>query len=240
MARGSAFTPAPRCARPALGPRARSSPAHPNPPHAPLPAPAHQDGFSFNRLSHAVKGYGGPTLTIIQDESGAVFGGYADVGWKASNGFFGSQNCFLFRLAPDFEIFRSRIPSDGNFMVSAFLGTLEIPLDGGYLPPPPLSTPNTRTHPVQYFNEAGFSLPHGIGFGGSLTDSFRLFIPESLESCTARGRCLTYEPGRLTGMSPTTPGGADFQLASLEVWGCGDAECLLRAQEAQAAASSGG
>ena len=103
-------------------------------------------------------------------------------------------------------------------------------------PPPPLSTPNTRTHPVQYFNEAGFSLPHGIGFGGSLTDSFRLFIPESLESCTARGRCLTYEPGRLTGMSPTTPGGADFQLASLEVWGCGDAECLLRAQEAQAAA----
>ena len=31
-----------------------------------------EDGLSFNRLSHAIKGYGGPTVTVIQDDSGAV------------------------------------------------------------------------------------------------------------------------------------------------------------------------
>lgn len=39
-------------------------------------------------------------------------------------------------------------------------------------------------------------MPHGLGLGGSL-EGFRIFIPDSLESCTARSNCPTYEAGKL-------------------------------------------
>lgn len=39
-------------------------------------------------------------------------------------------------------------------------------------------------------------MPHGLGLGGIL-EGFRIFIPDSLENCTARGNCPTYEAGKL-------------------------------------------
>ncbi|CAN0468233.1 unnamed protein product, partial [Scytosiphon promiscuus] len=49
----------------------------------------------------------------------------------------------------------------------------------------------------QYLNLKGFSLPHGIGMGGS-TDAFRFFLPEALDgTCVGRSACLTFEQGEL-------------------------------------------
>jgi hypothetical protein len=83
-----------------------------------------------------------------------------------------------------------------------------------------------------YLNLKGFSLPHGLGVGGSV-ENFRLFIPESLEECTAGASCTTFEYGTLAS-------GKTFDLNALEVrWlpegggegseeGAGGGSCLVR------------
>ena len=37
-------------------------------------------------------------------------------------------------------------------------------------------------------------MPHGLGMGGDL-EKFRLYLPDTLEGCTARNNCLTFETG---------------------------------------------
>ncbi|RLN73594.1 hypothetical protein BBJ28_00023083 [Nothophytophthora sp. Chile5] len=65
-----------------------------------------QDGLSFNRLSFHILGYSGPTLTVIRDTGGAIFGMFCDSEWKESSRFYGGNGCFLFRLAPETNIYR--------------------------------------------------------------------------------------------------------------------------------------
>lgn len=60
----------------------------------------------------------------------------------------------------------------------------------------------------------GFSLPHGIGMGGSI-DSFRFFLSEAMDnSCVAKSACLTFEDGELS-PSPSR----NFEVDALEVSG---------------------
>lgn len=80
----------------------------------------------------------------------------------------------------------------------------------------------------QWLNSKSFGLPHGMGLGGTL-EGFRIFIPESLENCTARDSCPTYENGRLITQ------GENFEIDTLEIWGCGGnsrVEQALKAQQA--------
>lgn len=64
----------------------------------------------------------------------------------------------------------------------------------------------------QYLNLKGFSLPHGIGMGGT-TEAFRFFLPEALDgTCVGRSACLTFEQGELCPHSSR-----HFELDSIEV-----------------------
>ncbi|KUF91628.1 hypothetical protein AM588_10003200 [Phytophthora nicotianae] len=75
------------------------------------------DGLSFNRLSYHILGYSGPTLTIIRDTQGAVFGMFCDTEWKESSRYYGGNGCFLFRLAPEIAIYRvSASGANENYM----------------------------------------------------------------------------------------------------------------------------
>ena len=79
----------------------------------------------------------------------------------------------------------------------------------------------------QWLNEKSFGLPHGLGIGGTL-EGFRLFITENLEKCSARDMCPTFEEGKLISS------GEEFEIDSLEVWGCGGdsrVEAALKAQD---------
>ena len=58
-----------------------------------------EDGMSFNRIVHKTLGYGGPTLLVIQDTEGSIFGGMAPSRGKASNAMFGESGGFLFRYS---------------------------------------------------------------------------------------------------------------------------------------------
>ncbi len=65
-----------------------------------------------------------------------------------------------------------------------------------------------------YLNLKGFSLPHGLGVGGSIDGGFRLFVPESLEGCVAAAADGTFGYGPLAGSK-------HFDLEALEVGGWG-------------------
>jgi hypothetical protein len=82
----------------------------------------------------------------------------------------------------------------------------------------------------RWLNTKSYSQPHGLGFGGS-TEAFRIFIPESLETCTARPSCLTYEPGKL--LSYNTPGDDSFEIDVLEVWACGGEKLVSSGLQSQ-------
>ena len=47
----------------------------------------------------------GPTVFVIKDSGGHVFGGFAPVSWHKSNQFYGSSRAFLFSLAPKMRVF---------------------------------------------------------------------------------------------------------------------------------------
>ncbi len=86
--------------------------------------------------------------------------------------------------------------------------------------------PNTGAY--QWLNSKSFGIPHGMGFGGT-QEEFRVFIPDSLESCIARDTCLSFEDGRLIAE------GESFEIATLEIWGCGGNSRVERAMKAQTA-----
>ncbi len=82
----------------------------------------------------------------------------------------------------------------------------------------------------RYLNTKTYGYRHGLGFGGSLEQS-RLFIPESLEGCTARDECLTYETGSI--IEDTYDGRFKFEIDIMEIWGCGGDEIVSKALNAQ-------
>lgn len=76
-----------------------------------------------------------------------------------------------------------------------------------------------------WLNNKSYGMPHGLGLGGSM-ESFRFFIPETFEKCTAKESCLTFEGGKLLPqrnddqyMDSITK--SNFEIDYLEVWACG-------------------
>ena len=175
------------------------------------------DGLSFNRISHHILGYDGPTVLVIKCQTAAhtqepvIIGVYCHDHWIDSNRTHGSSFNCLFALSPELKLIKARDRSVGAF---------------------------------QWLNTRTYGLAHGLGFGGSSdkgdVESFRLWIPESLESCVLRTNCLTYEPGsllaadtRLATRAPSiqdttsstayssSPNTHYFDIDCLEIWACG-------------------
>ncbi|PSN35780.1 hypothetical protein C0J52_09488 [Blattella germanica] len=63
-------------------------------------------GQGFGKLVRCVTNKG-PTLVIIKDKGGHVFGGYASGSWTIGPNFHGDSESFLFRLYPDMQIFET-------------------------------------------------------------------------------------------------------------------------------------
>lgn len=69
---------------------------------------ASEDGWSMNRFLEAAGGLG-PTLLVVRDTGGAVFGAYAPEGWTEHGDFYGDEGlkAFVFQLAPHAAVFRA-------------------------------------------------------------------------------------------------------------------------------------
>jgi hypothetical protein len=163
------------------------------------------DGLSFNRLLHAVIGYDGPTLFVIQSSNaGGIFGAYTTGGWKESKDFYGNTDCFLFALHPFTAVYR---PSGGNNRNFVYCN----------------SVARSRGYDQQ---------AHGIGFGGTVEEP-RLFLSEEDldNNCVAASQDLTFENGAL--LPPGQRNSKYFGVQGLEVWGVGDIESVETALQAR-------
>lgn len=144
-------------------------------------------------------------MLVVKTDKDAIIGAFAHEPWKASINFHGCAECFLFQLQPELRIRWGSGPQD-HFMY-LHSGEQQSPLM------PQLD-----------------GLPHGIGFGGNTTSKPRLFIPDTLEQCTAGFMDKTYEPGNLLPDDSLEK----FEIKRLEVWGVGEKEIIAQAMQKRA------
>ncbi|MED6192171.1 hypothetical protein PIB30_007703 [Stylosanthes scabra] len=64
------------------------------------------NGLSFNTFLGNVSNHQGPSVLIIKDKEGYIYGGYASQPWERHADFYGDLKCFLFQLNPKASIFR--------------------------------------------------------------------------------------------------------------------------------------
>lgn len=55
------------------------------------------NGLSFSRIAYYILNYEGPTVMLVRDTGGTIFGFYTAVPWKENTSYYGSYDCFLFR-----------------------------------------------------------------------------------------------------------------------------------------------
>ncbi|CAN4109479.1 unnamed protein product [Withania somnifera] len=63
-------------------------------------------GLSFNTFLGNISNDKGPTLLIIKDKEGYIYGGYASQPWERHADFYGDMKSFLFQLYPRASVFR--------------------------------------------------------------------------------------------------------------------------------------
>jgi hypothetical protein len=146
-----------------------------------------QDGVDFNRISFGILGYSGPTCILMKCKSNNNNNSIPIVIGVFSNERWKESNKYY--------------GSSSNFIFTLSpefrIFRSKISSNGNY----------------QYLNTKSYKYPHGLGFGGSDDfESFRLFIPDSLENCVAKSNCLTYETGTIH------KGGEAFELENMEIW----------------------
>ena len=71
------------------------------------------DGESFSKFAGSITKQG-PTITVIWDKAGNIFGGFATDSWKPNPKFVGRSEAFLFHLRPELNIYHST-PFNTNY-----------------------------------------------------------------------------------------------------------------------------
>lgn len=72
------------------------------------------NGDSFTQLvGHIINK--GPSLIVVKDKEGYIYGGFASQGWELRPKFYGSEDCFLFTLAPQYGVYTATGYNE-NFM----------------------------------------------------------------------------------------------------------------------------
>ncbi|XP_076901239.1 uncharacterized protein LOC143555601 isoform X2 [Bidens hawaiensis] len=64
------------------------------------------NGLSFNTFLGNISNAEGPTVLIIKDKEGYIYGGYASQPWERHADFYGDMKSFLFQLYPKASIYR--------------------------------------------------------------------------------------------------------------------------------------
>ncbi len=62
-------------------------------------------GYSVHTLYSKARKMKGPSVIVVKDKDGHVFGGFASHTWRKNVSFFGTGECFLFSLLPKLKIF---------------------------------------------------------------------------------------------------------------------------------------
>ncbi|KAH3772580.1 MTOR-associated protein MEAK7-like [Dreissena polymorpha] len=71
-------------------------------------------GDSFSQLTRFIMGKG-PSVMVVQDSNGHLFGCYVSTSWEIKPTFYGGENCFLFTLKPRYGAYNTT-GYNNNFM----------------------------------------------------------------------------------------------------------------------------
>lgn len=72
-------------------------------------------GRSYSRLLYLITAEG-PTIVVIKDTKGHIFGGFTDCSWRCYPHFYGGYNCFVFSFAPGNPTVYKASGRNDNFM----------------------------------------------------------------------------------------------------------------------------
>ena len=62
-------------------------------------------GYSLQTLYSKARKLKGPSVLVVKDTDGHVFGGFASHTWRKNVSFFGTGECFLFSLCPKIKMY---------------------------------------------------------------------------------------------------------------------------------------
>ncbi|CAM9182089.1 unnamed protein product, partial [Hapterophycus canaliculatus] len=174
-----------------------------------------RDGASYTTLYNRIKAEE-PTFVIVESMRGEVFGGFATCAWASGSQYYGTGECFLFKLENG-----ERVAVDTGGDADS---------DGGSDAGSPGSTVKTLMEgDVATFQWTGMNMylqysdGAGIGMGGGgMAGSFGLFIGEDFLSGST-GKCDTYG-------NPPLCSQEQFQVSQVEVWGFTTADTEMGAR----------
>jgi len=197
-----------------------------------------KNGLSFNRLTHHIVHYAGPSLIAVKTYDGQVFGAYCSQPWKESNTiYFGSMDSFIFAAIPSFHVYRCTNRSHNCFYLNsknnyspkgiAIGGTLECP----------------RVWIREDFEDNHVTLSDATFATGPLVRDFAEFAPEQQDinnnsSDNNNNNNNDNNTNRTQAASAAPSVSAydymvKFRVQELEVWGAGGDDALVQQQHGQ-------
>ncbi|KAK9058691.1 hypothetical protein SSX86_023533 [Deinandra increscens subsp. villosa] len=90
------------------------------------------NGLSFNTFLGNISNAEGPTVLIIKDKEGYIYGGYASQPWERHADFYGDMKSFLFQLYPKASIYRPTGANNNIQWCSANFSSDSIPNGIGF------------------------------------------------------------------------------------------------------------
>ncbi|XP_022767004.1 TLD domain-containing protein 1 isoform X2 [Durio zibethinus] len=133
------------------------------------------NGLSFNTFLGNVSNHDEPTVLIIKDREGYIFGGYASQPWERHSNFYGDMKSFLFQLYPKASIFRPTGANNNLQWCAVNFGSETIPNGIGF---------GGRINHFGLFLSAGFDQGHTFScttFNSPCVSKTSQIYPEVIE-----------------------------------------------------------
>ncbi|XP_068659826.1 uncharacterized protein [Aristolochia californica] len=90
------------------------------------------NGLSFNTFFGSITAGDEPTVLLIKDKEGYIYGGYASQPWERQSDFYGDMKSFLFQLYPKASIFRPTGANSNLQWCAANFSSVSIPNGIGF------------------------------------------------------------------------------------------------------------
>ncbi|XP_009599099.1 uncharacterized protein [Nicotiana tomentosiformis] len=132
-------------------------------------------GLSFNTFLGNISNDKGPTLLIIKDKEGYIYGGYASQPWEKHADFYGDMKSFLFQLYPKASVYRPTGANTNLQWCAINFSSESIPNGIGF---------GGRVHHFGLFISANFDQGHTFTcttFGSPSLSKTQQIFPEVIE-----------------------------------------------------------
>ncbi|KAK8957430.1 hypothetical protein KSP39_PZI001580 [Platanthera zijinensis] len=150
------------------------------------------NGLSFSTFMGNISSVEGPTILVIKDIDGYIYGGYASLPWERHNDFYGDMKTFLFQLYPQASIYRPAGLNNNLQWCAVNFSSEGIPNGIGF---------GGRANHFGLFLSASFDHGHSFActtFNSPCLSSTNLIRPEVIECWAVATNGVNYEKADLT------------------------------------------